>query len=160
MQVGFPIYAGIVQRAAKHGVAGGQPDSGDLFALQIRDGFERLGIFRRGDNGGILAHDAANDADVRAFGDVYERGRGAERAQIQLAGAEGRQAVRRIGEFHQLHIQPFRLEEPLLLGDEEFGVSRHGQMADLDRDQVGVRRQGGTGDLQGHRQSGQFPITE
>ena len=65
--------------------------------------------------------------------------------QIKLVGAERGQAVRRVGEFHQLHVQAFSLEEPFFLGNEEFGMPRHGQMADLESNKFALRLGFGNG---------------
>ena len=132
LQVALPVDLGVLEGAAQHGVAGGQAHRGDLLALEVGEAADGAGQLGLDHQGRVLAHDAADDLDVRALG-VEQQGRGgAEGAHVQLAGDDGVDAVGGVLEFHQFHLQAFLLEEALFLGDEVLGMAGDGQVAHLE----------------------------
>ena len=135
--------AEVEQVAAQRGVGGREADDGDLAALEVGDALDGGGLLGGRDEGGILIVDATDDADVGALRDVEERGGGAEGAEVELAGADGGEAVGGVLELDQLDLEALFGEVAEFLGDEDLALAGHEDVAELDRRELGGGRCGG-----------------
>jgi hypothetical protein len=136
---------------------------GELAALQILEVPDGAGEVAANDDGGkaeslgdlaLVRHQLHDDA---ARERVEQSGRDRRAADLHLAGRDRGQNLGRGLEADDLDVQPFVVEVPLLLRDEDAGIGDRADGADLERhariERRGLRRRGRGCDRERSRQA-------